>query len=861
MRTRLIGSVAICSLVALPAITASAQDAASGPATAAAATPAPAEVIRLSAGLREYPARALRALLELGDEPRILEQVAAEPSLLEKPEQFNPTITAGQQAALRDLAADPAIIAIAAEQLDALAALTRLHKESPQKLEELVMKLRSAYRDAQLAATSTWDEMLDKDAGMLAAYEELVTRFCREQRKQFEQFPVVQVIDKAYYRAAPPDEVLLEFAREQSVPADLRRAMERWLDEYAPDKLDDWVQVKKRAPSSTRPADKTLAAAPASQRAPMWKPLETAASEDAALLPVMMQPLEDRPGAARFAYAVTEHARLWEPQGELIANAELPPVGETVPPVAGETQERDSELGPVASVDTDVSPPDEPLVTIGGEPPPMIVDDSPYSEAPPVAATEAPPQDVAGEPRPPYIGEDGVDYRYIDYPNEVDDAGFDYAERRYVPAYTDYVVEYDDVDYYPAYVSGVVSYGYYPALFYPTYYPSAVYCPRYYASPLFAGCYPYVYHRPVSCRDGVRIRIGTLPSCDRRYAFGYVGPSGGSYVVGSFGSRYYPRTASGVGQPYYYRSARQTLAASTNRFITQRDRRVGVGRSGLVDSIGRAGRVGNDGRVSGEASRFVRSNTARQPAVRVSPGSTDQRPVAARPRPFPTSGNQSGPVRTPWQAGTSRVDGQRGVDGRRNIDADRIIPRTPRSADTVAPPQRRSLDLGNTDVRRLTPRTPGSVGGVSGAEPRRIGPSATTRRDGSPPAIRNGVPPQSIRPTPPASTGGRTPTQASPFNLGGSRVAAPPASRGASRSGLGATLAPRSAPRSTIAPRTSVGQLRSTSTPRASMPRMGASSVRSAPRMAAPSRSFSGSRAPSRAVAPRGGTPTRVRRP
>ena len=65
-------------IAAVPAV---AQDSASAVQTERGGEAAAISPLRLAAGVREYPARVLRSLLQLADDPLILRQLADEPEL------------------------------------------------------------------------------------------------------------------------------------------------------------------------------------------------------------------------------------------------------------------------------------------------------------------------------------------------------------------------------------------------------------------------------------------------------------------------------------------------------------------------------------------------------------------------------------------------------------------------------------------------------------------------------------------------------------------------------------------------------------------------------------------------------------
>jgi hypothetical protein len=269
---------------------------------------------RLVAGVREYPARVLRSLLQLADDPLVLRQLADEPDLLERPEAISPPVPAEMHAAIRELSVMPAIVAVAADHPTELQALRELYAEAPDETEEYILQLRMAYDDSALGAVVAWQELLERDPAALKEYAELVTRFCKKQREAYEGFPCVQVSDRKYYYACPPSEAIIFYALDHAESSVAMQAIEQWWETYAPSELDARILGGNANPVDFELRPDTVAVMPPEQRAAMWQVGEGARADLADLVPVIMQPPADQPPEALYARAVAEHARLWTPE-------------------------------------------------------------------------------------------------------------------------------------------------------------------------------------------------------------------------------------------------------------------------------------------------------------------------------------------------------------------------------------------------------------------------------------------------------------------------------------------------------------------------------------------------------------------
>ena len=325
------GSLIRAGLLAavITAVPALAQDS-SIPSETASDEGAPAiSVSRVAAGVREYPARVLRSLLQLAEDPLVLRQLADEPDLLERPEDVSPPVPAELHAAIRELSVMPAIVAVAAEHPAELTALRELYAEAPEEMEEYTLQLRAAYDQARLGAAVAWQEALERDPAALNAYRELVTRFCEAQRKMHSGYPCVQVLDRDYYYACPPNEAIIFRAIENAESSTALQVIEQWWGSYAPYELDARILSDNQGLIEFEIGPDTVAVMPPERRASMWTAIGGSHAGSIGLVPVIMQPPADQPPEAHYARAVAEHARLWTP--------ELPP--EPVEEQSAETYE------------------------------------------------------------------------------------------------------------------------------------------------------------------------------------------------------------------------------------------------------------------------------------------------------------------------------------------------------------------------------------------------------------------------------------------------------------------------------------------------------------------------------------------
>ena len=87
-----------------------------------------------------------------------------------------------------------------------------------------------------------------------------------EMRKQVPNFAVVEVTDRNYYLACPPDEVLMGFAQQKKVSENTWRLMTEWFDRYGSDSVDDQLLNAQGAIAPSRSHTSLAGSAPRRHR-------------------------------------------------------------------------------------------------------------------------------------------------------------------------------------------------------------------------------------------------------------------------------------------------------------------------------------------------------------------------------------------------------------------------------------------------------------------------------------------------------------------------------------------------------------------------------------------------------------------
>ncbi|MFO0837126.1 MAG: hypothetical protein U1D55_01260 [Phycisphaerae bacterium] len=394
--------------------------------------------VRVLAGVREYPPDIVLALSRLADRPELLREVAREPERFAQPE-LDDTRSPEINAALRALHELPDAAAVASAYSKELGLLRKMVSDSSRQARRDAEDLREEYSGGRLMAATEWQRALESDSSLLDEYAAMVTSYCRDKRGEDVRFPCVEVSDRSYFLACPPDEAIFDYAPWRSASQKLRERMEEWRERFAMDLLDQDV-LSGRIADRDGAARRALAGERVAARQPMWRPVSGDLGAARFLAPVILQPLADQPEDARIAYAVAEHARLWSAQVE--APGATPPAAPPAarPPIADAQPLRDDDL--VVRDDGDEAPPAEgPIGQLYPIDPDTgvriaVEDDS----SPEVVYTDAAEPDIRYE-SPVYVESD--------YPRDVYlDVNLDFARRRYggflyyytsaLPCYSDY---------------------------------------------------------------------------------------------------------------------------------------------------------------------------------------------------------------------------------------------------------------------------------------------------------------------------------------------------------------------------------------------------------------------------------------
>jgi hypothetical protein len=309
---------------------------------------------RALAGVRAYDDATIAALAQLTAEPELLAELRADPRRLAAPQAAAQAADPAHRKLLEQLSRAPEVVLIALEHPEAHAALGRALLETPEGAALRLAELRAAFDRAARDAAGDWQRALENDPVALGEYRELLTRFCHEQRMAWPDFPCVQVLDRSYYYACPPDEAILEYGMQRGLPPALQRVLTRFWKLHSPQAADARI-LRRAAAALSDSAGECLAAAAGETRRGMFSDTSTPSPVSVGLVPVMLQPLADRPERAREAFALAEHDRLWE--------AEPGPPGEPG--------------GTFVVRDLNGTPPPEPVVADAAAPPPAPVATAP----------------------------------------------------------------------------------------------------------------------------------------------------------------------------------------------------------------------------------------------------------------------------------------------------------------------------------------------------------------------------------------------------------------------------------------------------------------------------------------------------
>lgn len=284
---------------------------------------------RLLAGLRDYSDDTVTAIFRVAGCPALLDELAAHPERIDRPDAVATPLQPSVREALRALAATPPLLQLLVEQRRDTAALGRLATDAPEGTLLRLEELRRLYARAERDAAAEWERLLRNDPIALGQYRALLTRLCREQRASSPNFAVVQVMDRRYYYACPPADFVMGFAA-QNAPPQLARLIERFVQRFGADALD--ARVLKRsvaaAPDSgvaSPDAPPLVIEIPIDARREMFKDVALPDVQAVGLIPVVMQPPADQPPGARLAVAIMEQERLWTEPPVAVARAPQQP--------------------------------------------------------------------------------------------------------------------------------------------------------------------------------------------------------------------------------------------------------------------------------------------------------------------------------------------------------------------------------------------------------------------------------------------------------------------------------------------------------------------------------------------------------
>ncbi len=266
---------------------------------------------RLLAGVRLYSQETIDALVELAAHEAVVETLAGDPRLVSQPEKLGEKLPADLLAALQRLSERPEVVAVAVAYPEELAALRHYVTTLPVGVPARMEQLRDGYQHEAIVAARAWQIALANDPVAFGEYRALLTRFCQEQRAVYTHFPCVQVMDLDYYYAAVPDEAIAEYIIGASDSPALERLLRRYWSEHGLVEQDERLLKREPPPAVETRGATIVAELPAEARAKMYRPLEQPDPASLGLMPVMIQPLADRPAEAARALAMSEHARLW----------------------------------------------------------------------------------------------------------------------------------------------------------------------------------------------------------------------------------------------------------------------------------------------------------------------------------------------------------------------------------------------------------------------------------------------------------------------------------------------------------------------------------------------------------------------
>lgn len=275
---------------------------------------------RLLAGLRGYSDEVVDALVRLAQHPQVLERVAQAIDADQQGELSMPDASPELRQAIETLRHAPELVMLAVTSPEQLERLRALWSVAPDGAAQRLRQLRAGYEQAAREAAWAWQRAVEADPVALGEYRHLLTGFCEAQREAVPDFACAGITDRRYYYACPPDEAVILYASETDLPPSLSRVLSRWRSAHGPDIVDARLERTRSMAPPAVDAQRSVYDWPTERRAAMWESAEDVDGRPAlGLVPVILQPPADQPAAARLAWAVVEHARLWLPPMPAVA--------------------------------------------------------------------------------------------------------------------------------------------------------------------------------------------------------------------------------------------------------------------------------------------------------------------------------------------------------------------------------------------------------------------------------------------------------------------------------------------------------------------------------------------------------------
>lgn len=261
----------------------------------------------LLAGICNYPAEIRSALLTVSQRPDVLKQAAEAVNgagEITLPSDASDNL----KQAYETLAGNPDLILFAADEATRLDAIVSLDARNPGLVQKRCDELARGYDRARRAGARAWQQVLESNPGVMAAYIRALDQFSSAQLSKNAHFAYIDVMDRGYYYASPPNAALLGQLTDTDVSPELKDAASQWWRRYGDNNFDSAARREAQAPG-TRNSDAVVDWS-ITERRGMWRPASQT-GRAIGRMPVMLQPLDDQPRDAQVAFAVSESMRLW----------------------------------------------------------------------------------------------------------------------------------------------------------------------------------------------------------------------------------------------------------------------------------------------------------------------------------------------------------------------------------------------------------------------------------------------------------------------------------------------------------------------------------------------------------------------